>query len=107
MTLKDNLDEFAEWVKDCSGSEKRQGRTFLEKFFKAWGWRDTCEAKVLFEEPIPYGSMSGGTGEADALIKGEVIIEMKSRKENLLNLNLEISTKEKKNQNVVGPWAPT
>tara|TARA_B100000945_G_C20023934_1_gene431315 strand:- start:202 stop:579 length:378 start_codon:yes stop_codon:yes gene_type:complete len=27
--------------------------------------------------------------------------------ENLLNLNLEISTKEKKNQNVVGPWAPT
>ena len=27
--------------------------------------------------------------------------------ENLLNLNLEISTKEKKNQHVIGPWAPT
>ena len=38
---------------------------------------------MLYKEKIPHGSLTGGLGEADALIKDLVLVEMKSRGENL------------------------
>ena len=77
------LNDFSRWVAGCSGDEKQEARTFLEKLLKAWGWEDSTEAGVLFEERIPKGGRGGGMGYADALIKGKVLVEMKSRGEHL------------------------
>ena len=77
------LNDFSRWVAGCSGDEKQEARTFLEKLIKAWGWEDSTEAGVLFEERIPKGGRGGGMGYADALIKGKVLVEMKSRGEHL------------------------
>ena len=77
------LKRFSEWVENCEGSEKKESEKFLEKLLKAFGWTDSTEAKMLYKEKIPHGSLTGREGEADALIKGLVLVEMKSRGENL------------------------
>jgi len=83
MADQQALQEFAQWAARCSGNEKQEARTFIEKLLKAWGWEDSTEAEVLFEEPVTKGGRGGGIGYADALIKGKVLVEMKSRGEHL------------------------
>ena len=83
MADQQALHEFAQWVAGCSGNEKQEARTFIEKLMKAWGWEDSTEAEVCFEEKVPKAGAGGGIGFADALIKGKVLIEMKSRGEHL------------------------
>jgi hypothetical protein len=83
MADKQALHEFSRWVAGCSGNEKQEARTFIEKLLRAWGWEDSTEAEVCFEEPVRKGGAGGGIGYADALIKGKVLIEMKSRGEHL------------------------
>lgn len=83
MADQQALNDFARWVASCSGNEKQEARTFIEKLMRAWGWDDSTEAEVCFEERVTKGGAGGGIGYADALIKGKVLIEMKSRGEHL------------------------
>lgn len=83
MADRQGLDDFARWVAGCSGNEKKEARTFIEKFIRAWGWNDSTEAEVCFEERVTKGGAGGGIGYADALIQGKVLIEMKSRCERM------------------------
>lgn len=50
MADRQALEEFALWVAGCSGNKKQEARTFIEKLMRAWGWDDSTEAKVCFEE---------------------------------------------------------
>jgi SAM-dependent methyltransferase len=83
MANQQALHSFAQWVSSCSGNEKQEGQTFVQKLFSAWGWEDATEAGVSFEHKIPKGGAGGGVGFADALIPGKVLIEMKPRGEGL------------------------
>lgn len=79
MADQQALHAFAQWVAGCSGNEKQEGQTFVQKLLSAWGWQDATEAGVSFEHKIPKGGAGGGMGFADALIPGKVLIEMKGR----------------------------
>ena len=79
MADQQALHAFAQWVAGCSGNEKQEGQTFVQKLLTAWGWEDATEAGVSFEHRIPKGGAGGGMGFADALIPGKVLIEMKGR----------------------------
>ncbi|MFN9620940.1 MAG: type IIL restriction-modification enzyme MmeI [Synechococcaceae cyanobacterium] len=79
MAEQQALHAFSAWVAGCSGNEKQEARTFLEKLMRAWGWDDSSEAGLRFEEPILRAGAGGGVGYADAVIPGKVLIEMKSR----------------------------
>lgn len=83
MADQQALHAFAQWVAGCSGNEKQEGQTFVQKLLSAWGWEDATEAGVRFEHKIPKGGAGGGMGYADALIPGKVLIEMKQRGETL------------------------
>ena len=83
MADQQALYAFAQWVAGCSGNEKQEGQTFVQKLLTAWGWDDATEAEVRFEHKIPKGGPAGGVGFADALIPGKVLIEMKQRGEPL------------------------
>ena len=83
MADQQALNAFAQWVAGCSGDEKQEAQTFIQKLLVAWGWEDSTEAQVSFERRIPKGGSGGGMGFADALIEGKVLIEMKSRGEYL------------------------
>ena len=83
MANQQALHAFAQWVASCSGNEKQEGQTFVQKLLSAWGWQDASEAGVSFEHKIPKGGAGGGMGFADALIPGKVLIEMKGRGEAL------------------------
>jgi SAM-dependent methyltransferase len=83
MADQQALHAFAQWVAGCSGNEKQEGQTFVQKLLTAWGWEDATEAGVQFEHKIPKGGAGGGMGYADALIPGQVLIEMKQRGEKL------------------------
>jgi hypothetical protein len=79
MADQQALHAFAQWVAGCSGNEKQEGQTFVQKLLSAWGWADATEAGVSFEHRIPKGGAGGGMGYADALIPGKVLIELKGR----------------------------
>ena len=83
MADQQALEQFSKWVAGCSGNEKQEARTFIEKLVRAWGWDDSVEANVKFELPISRAGLGGGIGYADALIPAKVLIEMKSRGSNL------------------------
>jgi SAM-dependent methyltransferase len=83
MADQQALHAFTQWVAGCSGNEKQEGQTFVQKLLTAWGWEDSTEAGVRFEHKIPKGGAGGGMGYADALIPGKVLIEMKQRGEEL------------------------
>lgn len=83
MADQQALHAFAQWVAGCSGNEKQEAQTFVQKLLTAWGWADATEAGVSFEHRIPKGGPGGGVGFADALIPGKVLIEMKQRSEPL------------------------
>jgi SAM-dependent methyltransferase len=79
MADQQALHDFAQWVAGCTGNEKQEGQTFVQKLLTAWGWEDATEAGVSFEHKIPKGGAGGGMGYADALIPGKVLIELKGR----------------------------
>jgi hypothetical protein len=83
MADQQALHAFAQWVAGCSGNEKQEAQTFVQKLLSAWGWADATEAGVSFEHKIPKGGAGGGMGYADALIPGKVLIELKGRGEAL------------------------
>ena len=62
MADQQALHEFSRWVAGCSGNEKQEARTFIEKLMRAWGWEDSTEAEVRFEEKVT----KGGAGRADS-----------------------------------------
>ena len=83
MADQQSLHAFAQWVECCSGDEKQEAQTFVQKLMTAWGWEDASEAGVSFEHRVAKGGAGGGMGFADALIPGKVLIEMKQRGEPL------------------------
>jgi hypothetical protein len=83
MADQQALHAFAHWVACCTGNEKQEAQTFVQKLLTAWGWEDATEAGASFEHKIPKGGAGGGMGFADALIPGKVLIEMKQRGEKL------------------------
>jgi len=83
MADQQELHAFAQWAAGCSGNEKQEGQTFVQKLLSAWDWADATEAGVSFEHKIPKGGAGGGMGYADALIPGKMLIEMKQRDEAL------------------------
>ena len=65
------------------GKEKQDAQTFLDRFFRVFGYEGALEAGATYEQPIKKGSKKGGTGFADLVWKPRVLIEMKKRGEDL------------------------
>jgi hypothetical protein len=38
MADQQALHAFAQWVAGCSGNEKQEAQTFVQKLLSAWGW---------------------------------------------------------------------
>ena len=55
MADQQALHAFSQWVAGCSGDEKQEAQTFVQKLLTAWGWEDASEAGVSFEHRIPKG----------------------------------------------------
>jgi len=55
MADQQALHAFAQWVAGCSGNEKQEAQTFVQKLLSAWGRADATEAGVSFEHKIPKG----------------------------------------------------
>ena len=97
--LKDALAEFARFAQALRGDEKSEAQTFLDHFFRALGHAGAIEAGATFEFRVAkkpgsaqleliQGNGSGprakgGKKFADLLWPDRVLIEMKSRGENL------------------------
>jgi hypothetical protein len=62
MANQQALHAFAQWVASCSGNEKQEAQTFVQKLLSAWGWADATEAGVSFEHKIPKGRAGGAWG---------------------------------------------
>lgn len=46
---------FGQWVAGCSGNEKQEAQTFVQKLLTDLGWEDATEVGVSFEHKIPKG----------------------------------------------------
>nr|WP_322712577.1 DNA methyltransferase [Nostoc sp. ChiSLP03a]MDZ8213825.1 DNA methyltransferase [Nostoc sp. ChiSLP03a] len=80
----ESLDKFVIFCKQhIKGHEKKEAQTFLDRFFRAFGYEGALEAGASYEEAIKQGSKKGKTGFADLVWKPRVLIEMKKRGENL------------------------
>ena len=96
--LVSSLEKFVAFARSLKGDEKSEGQAFLDHFFRALGHAGAIEAGATFEHRIakkPGSSQlellkgedaarrPGGKKFADLLWPERVLIEMKSRKENL------------------------
>lgn len=97
--LKSNLAAFVSFAQSLRGDEKSESQSFLDQFFRALGHKSAIEAGATFEfrvakkpgtaqlELIQGNGVSprakGGKKFADLLWPDRVLIEMKSRGENL------------------------
>jgi hypothetical protein len=96
--LASSLESFVAFARTLRGDEKSEGQSFLDHFFRALGHAGVIEAGATFEHRIakkPGSSQlellqgpdaarkPGGKKFADLLWPGRVLIEMKSRHENL------------------------
>src|SRR5436305_8851943 len=101
--LKNALNEFVRFTQTLRGDEKSEAQTFLDHFFRALGHDGVIEAGATFEfrvakkpgspqlELVVAGNgdpgralrTKGGKKFADLLWPDRVLIEMKSRGENL------------------------
>jgi hypothetical protein len=97
--LKAALSEFVRFAQTLRGDEKSEAQTFLDHFFRALGHKGVIEAGATFEFRVAKkpgspqlelitgnGAPSrakGGKKFADLLWPDRVLIEMKSRGENL------------------------
>src|SRR5947207_8755027 len=97
--LRNTLSEFVSFAQTLKGDEKSEAQSFLDQFFRALGHKSAIEAGATFEfrvakkpgspqlELIQGNGASprskGGKKFADLLWPDRVLIEMKSRGENL------------------------
>ncbi|MEA3187045.1 MAG: hypothetical protein QOD99_875, partial [Chthoniobacter sp.] len=97
--LKSNLAGFVSFAQTLKGDEKSEAQSFLDQFFRALGHKSAIEAGATFEFRVAKkpGSpqlelitgngatprLKGGKKFADLLWPDRVLIEMKSRGENL------------------------
>ena len=96
--LKQGLQEFVRFSRTLRGDEKSEAQSFLDHFFRALGHPSAIEAGATFEFRIakkPGTSQlellhgddavkaKGGKKYGDLVWPGRVLIEMKSRGENL------------------------
>ncbi len=84
------IQDFIEYHATLKGDEKSEAQTFLDRFFRAFGHEGATDAGAVYEQRVKKGSAKGKTGFADLVWKrpetdgkGGVLIEMKSRKEDL------------------------
>lgn len=98
--LKQSLSDFVRFAQGLSGDEKSEAQTFLDHFFRALGHAGVIEAGATFEFRVakkpgsPQLELTIGNGSSPSRAKGgkkfadllwpdRVLIEMKSRGENL------------------------
>ena len=80
----ESLQKFIDFCKEhITGQERKEAQTFLDRFFKAFGYEGALEAGAEYEKAIKKGSQKGKTGFADLIWKPKVLIEMKQRGEDL------------------------
>ncbi|AFZ49021.1 DNA methyltransferase [Dactylococcopsis salina] len=81
------LETVQTFINFCSqyieGKEKQDAQTFLDRFFRVFGYKGALEAGAKYEQAIRKGSKQGKTGFADLVWKPRVLIEMKKRGEDL------------------------
>ncbi|GAP95041.1 DNA methyltransferase [Leptolyngbya sp. NIES-2104] len=79
-----NLQDFVAFSQAyIKGNEKKEAQSFLNAFFQAFGYESAIAAGAEFEQGIAKGSAKGNKGSADLVWSDQVLIEMKSRGENL------------------------
>lgn len=76
------IKDFIEYAKTVEGYEKGEGQTFLNRFWNVFGYRDVHDAGGKFEDKV---KIDKSTKFSDMLIEGKILVEMKSRGENLDN----------------------
>jgi SAM-dependent methyltransferase len=80
------LNKFVDYSKQfIRGDEKSEAQPFLNEFFRAFGYEGARQAGAEFEYRVDKGSLKGNKGYADLVWKSRLLIEMKSRNENLKN----------------------
>jgi hypothetical protein len=78
------LEEFVSYSKQyIRGDEKSEAQQFLNEFFRAFGYEGARQAGAEFEYRIDGGSQNGNKGYADLVWNTRLLIEMKSRSQNL------------------------
>lgn len=85
MQNREQLSMFVTWWRDyCKGQEKSDAQEFIRRLLQAFGYTTILEAKGQFEVNIRISHIQKNyTHYADFVIPGLVLIEMKSRGENL------------------------
>jgi len=78
--IPERIKDFIEFNKSLDGYEKGEAQTFLNRLFQAFGHADCHDAGGKFEKRIKVGKK---TKFEDLLLPEKVIIEMKSRGEDL------------------------
>jgi hypothetical protein len=55
MADQQALHPFAQWVPGCSGNEKQQGQTFVQKLLSSWAQEEFIAQKSGMEDCSRYG----------------------------------------------------
>ncbi|MEA5414845.1 hypothetical protein [Synechococcus sp. BA-132 BA5] len=55
MADQQALHAFAQWVAGCSGNEKQEGQTFVQKLLSAWAQAECIAQKAGMEDCRRYG----------------------------------------------------
>ena len=55
MADQQALHAFAQWVAGCSGNEKQEGQTFVQKLLSAWAQAEFIAQKAGMEDCSRYG----------------------------------------------------
>ncbi|BAU13564.1 DNA modification methyltransferase related protein [Leptolyngbya sp. NIES-3755] len=86
MTSVAKLHEFVSFSKThLKGNERKEAQSFLNAFFQAFGYENAIAAGAEFEQGVAKGSAKGNKGAADLVWSHRLLVEMKSRGENLAN----------------------
>lgn len=89
-----------------NGNERSEAQSFLNAFFQAFGHDDAISAGAKFEQGISKSSAKGNKGSADLVWGDRVLIEMKSRGEDLHKHYSQLERYWMRFGNVCGrPWA--
>jgi hypothetical protein len=64
MADQQALHAFSLWLAGCSGDEKQEAQTFVQKLLSASGWEDASEVGMSFQHGILKGGAGGGAGVA-------------------------------------------
>lgn len=78
----EQIQDFISFAKKLEGYEKGEGQTFLNRFVRVFGYQDVYDAGGIFEDRI---KIENATKFSDMIIAKKLLVEMKSRGENLEN----------------------